>query len=90
MDDFRSIIDRINPDPNALDKNIQTLIDNANIIRQSPTEYPELKDRLLVCMEERLAEMHKSKMEKEDKRNYMQELKEFGIHEYYINQVHKI
>lgn len=74
----------------ALEDNIQTLINTANIIRESSTDYPELKEKLLVSLEDELATMQRYWYNKDDIINYQKELKELGIHEYFIKKLNKL
>lgn len=74
----------------TIEDNIQTLINTANIIRESSTDYPELKEKLLVALEDELATMQRYWYNKDDIINYQKELKELGIHEYFIKKLNKL
>lgn len=77
-------------DPSILENNIKQLIENADMIRQSDTNYPELKKILLDILEDDLSNMQRYLFYREDIQEYIKELKEIGIHDYFINKIHKI
>lgn len=92
---FDSIIENLKlhggrNDPSILESNIKQLIDNADMIRNSPTNYPELKKILLDRLEDDLGSMQRYLFYRDDIKGYQEELKEIGIHEYFINKIHKL